>query len=145
MEAPARPISGSEYSPFDVGPERALDYILADLKRHALVVTSVGTAVVALEYEQRVVQHPALLESSDDAVAATVGIVKSALGEGFAANEIAVLTRVNSLLAPAELREEAERAGFVHVATADLTLPLPGTIRILSTSSSELDVYRGRP
>lgn len=28
--------------------------------------------------------------------------------------------------------------------TADLSLPLPGTIQVTATSSSELDVYRGR-
>ena len=30
------------------------------------------------------------------------------------------------------------------LATTDLSLPLPGTIQVRATSSSELDVYRGR-
>ncbi len=38
-----------------------------------------------------------------DAVAATVGIVRSALADGYAAGEMAVLTRVNSLLAPVQV------------------------------------------
>ena len=43
------------------------------------------------------------VDGSGDLVAATVGIVESALADGRAAAEIAVLTRVNSLLAPVQV------------------------------------------
>jgi DNA helicase II / ATP-dependent DNA helicase PcrA len=43
------------------------------------------------------------IDASGDAVAATVRIVTSAVAEGIAASDIAVLTRVNSLLAPVQV------------------------------------------
>jgi DNA helicase-2/ATP-dependent DNA helicase PcrA len=44
-----------------------------------------------------------VIDSADDAVESTVGIVSSALADGFAATDVAVLTRVNSLLAPVQV------------------------------------------
>jgi DNA helicase-2/ATP-dependent DNA helicase PcrA len=44
-----------------------------------------------------------VIDAGDDAVEATIGIVTSAVADGFAATEIAVLTRVNSLLAPVQV------------------------------------------
>ena len=44
-----------------------------------------------------------VVEDGDDAVAGTVGIVQSALTDGYGTGEIAVLTRVNSLLAPVQI------------------------------------------
>jgi DNA helicase II / ATP-dependent DNA helicase PcrA len=44
-----------------------------------------------------------VVESSADAVEATTSVVAAALADGFAAAEIAVLTRVNSLLAPVQV------------------------------------------
>jgi DNA helicase-2/ATP-dependent DNA helicase PcrA len=44
-----------------------------------------------------------VVEGGGDAVASTVGIVQSALSDGYEAGEVAVLTRVNSLLAPVQI------------------------------------------
>jgi DNA helicase II / ATP-dependent DNA helicase PcrA len=44
-----------------------------------------------------------VVESGVDAVAATTAVVIAAIADGFASNEIAVLTRVNSLLAPVQV------------------------------------------
>ncbi|MDP9465557.1 MAG: ATP-dependent helicase, partial [Actinomycetota bacterium] len=44
-----------------------------------------------------------VFEPGDDAVAVTVGIVAAAVAEGFEASDIAVLTRVNSLLVPVQV------------------------------------------
>jgi DNA helicase II / ATP-dependent DNA helicase PcrA len=44
-----------------------------------------------------------VVESSADAVAATTAVVAAAIADGFATSEIAVLTRVNSLLAPVQV------------------------------------------
>jgi DNA helicase-2/ATP-dependent DNA helicase PcrA len=43
------------------------------------------------------------IEHGDDSVAATVGIIAAAAADGFAPGDIAVLTRVNSLLAPVQV------------------------------------------
>ncbi|MGZ4790626.1 MAG: ATP-dependent helicase [Ilumatobacteraceae bacterium] len=47
--------------------------------------------------------HGMVIDSSDDAVAATVGMVEAAVADGFETGAIAVLTRVNSLLAPVQV------------------------------------------
>ncbi len=44
-----------------------------------------------------------VIDTSDDAVAATIGIVSAAIADGFEPAAIAVLTRVNSLLAPVQV------------------------------------------
>ncbi|MEO7370125.1 MAG: ATP-dependent DNA helicase UvrD2, partial [Ilumatobacteraceae bacterium] len=44
-----------------------------------------------------------VLEAAADPVATTVGVVAAAIAEGFAPSDIAVLTRVNSLLAPVQV------------------------------------------
>ena len=43
------------------------------------------------------------IDSGSDAVAVTIALVRSALADGCSPNEIAVLTRVNSLLAPVQV------------------------------------------
>ena len=50
-----------------------------------------------------------VVESGVDAVAATTAVVNTAIADGFATNEIAVLTRVNSLLAPVQVALGAAR------------------------------------
>jgi cyclopropane fatty-acyl-phospholipid synthase-like methyltransferase len=64
----------------------------------------------------RVLAPGGILVISDD--------VRTDQGDPRAARTLAQFARgwhVNSLLTPAELREQAAQAGFVHVATADLT------------------------
>ena len=125
----------------------------------ALLAPILGALVLVVIFGGRLalVRQSVQAAASDAARAASIARTAS-LAER-SAKQIAHQTMTNQGVKCASSSIDVDTSGFAQpvgepasttvtvvcsVATADLTLPLPGSTRVSATSSSELDVYRER-
>ncbi|MEA5118557.1 MAG: TadE/TadG family type IV pilus assembly protein [Propionicimonas sp.] len=125
----------------------------------ALLAPVLGLMVLAVIFAGRVaVARQAVQSATTDAVRAA-SLARTADDAKRSANRVADAALVNQDVECATTTLEVDTSGFrrppgtaatvtvtltCEVATADLSLPVPGTIRIEHSMSSPLDVYRGR-
>lgn len=125
----------------------------------ALLAPMLGSLVLVVIFGGRLALTRQTVQAAAADAARAASIARTAGEAERSAGQIAQSTLANQSVKCAASSVDVDTSGFAKpvgtaatitvtvscdVATADLTLPLPGTIRILSTSSSELDVYRGR-
>jgi Flp pilus assembly protein TadG len=125
----------------------------------ALLAPLLGTLVLIVIFGGRLALARQTVQAAAADAARAASIVRTAAVAERSATEIARGTLANQGVHCATTAIDVDTRGFDEpvgtaatvtvriacgVATADLSLPLPGTIEVSATSSSELDVFRGR-
>lgn len=125
----------------------------------ALLAPLLGTLVLVVIFGGRLALARQTVQAAAADASRAASIARNASDAERSANQIALGTMSNQGVRCATLSIDVDSRGFTKppgtqatttvaiscdVATADLTLPFPGTVRVSATSSSELDVYRGR-
>jgi len=125
----------------------------------ALLAPLLGTLVLIVIFGGRLALARQTVQAAAADAARAASIARTAAVAERSATEIAHGTLANQGVHCADTAIEVDTHGFdepvgtaatitvtitCSVATADLTLPVPGTIDVSATSSSELDVFRGR-
>lgn len=125
----------------------------------ALLAPLLGTLVLIVIFGGRLALARQTVQAAAADAARAASIARTARGAERSATEIAHGTLANQGVHCATTAIDVDTRGFstpvgtaatvtvritCGVATADLSLPLPGTVEVSATSSSELDVFRGR-
>ncbi len=125
----------------------------------ALLAPMLGTLVLIVIFGGRLALARQTVQAAAADAARAASIARTAGEAERSASQIARGTMSNQGVKCATSSIDVDTSGFgkpvgtaatttvtitCDLATADLTLPLPGTVRVSATSSSELDVYRGR-
>lgn len=124
-----------------------------------LLAPMLGALVLVVIFGGRLALARQTVQAAAADAARAASIARSAGEAERSATRIAQATMSNQGVACATTAIEVDTSGFrqpsgtsastsvtitCDVATADLSLPLPGTTRVSATSSSELDLFRGR-
>lgn len=124
-----------------------------------LLAPMLGALVLVVIFGGRLALARQTVQAAAADAARAASIARSADEAKRAATRIAEDTMSNQGVTCATSSVEVDTSGFQQppgtpattsvtiacdVATADLSLPLPGTTRVSATSSSELDVFRSR-
>lgn len=125
----------------------------------ALLAPMLGTLVLVVIFGGRLALARQTVQASAADAARAASIARTADEAKRSATRIAEATLTNQGVTCASMSIEVDADGFQQppgtradvtvdiacdVTTADLSLPLPGTVRVTATSSSELDSFRGR-
>ena len=125
----------------------------------ALLAPLLGALVLVVIFGGRLALARQTVQAAASDAARAASIARTPGDAERSARRIAHGTLTNQGVHCATTTIEVDTAGFnapvgtpaattvtisCDVATADLTLPLPGTTRVSATSTSALDVYRGR-
>jgi Flp pilus assembly protein TadG len=125
----------------------------------ALLVPLLGALALVVAFGGRLALARQIVDAAAADAARAASIERTADQAQHSATQIAHSTLANQGVTCATATVEVDTRGFNHppgtpaaitvtiecdVLTADLSLPIPGTVRVAATSSSELDVYRGR-
>lgn len=125
----------------------------------ALLAPMLGTLVLVVIFGGRLalVRHTVQAAAADAARAAS--IARTAAEAKRSATDIAHATLTNQGVRCADSAIEVDTSGFAQpvgtaatmtvtvtcqLATADLSVPIPGSVLVTASASSELDVFRGR-
>jgi len=124
-----------------------------------LLAPMLGALVLVVIFGGRLALARQTVQAAAADAARAASIARSADEAKRSATRIAEATMSNKGVTCATSSVEVDTSGFQQppgtpattsvtiacdVATADLSLPLPGTTRVSATSSSELDVFRSR-
>lgn len=125
----------------------------------ALLAPMLGALVLVVIFGGRLALARQTVQAAAADAARAASISRTADAAQHSANLIAQGTLTNQGVKCATSTVDIDTRGFIQppgtpasttvvitcdVATADLSLPLPGTVRVSATSSSELDLFRGR-
>jgi Flp pilus assembly protein TadG len=125
----------------------------------ALLAPLLGALVLVVVFGGRVALARQTVQAAAADSARAASIARTADAAERSATSIAEATLANQGVTCAESTVEVDTSGFrkspgtpaattvsitCELVTADLTLPIPGTIRLSASSSSALDTYRAR-
>lgn len=125
----------------------------------ALLAPLLGTLVLIVIFGGRLALARQTVQAAAADAARAASIARTAAVAERSATQIAAGTLANQGVHCATTEIQLDTRGFAKpvgtpatvtvaitcgIATADLSLPLPGTVEVSATSSSELDVFRGR-
>ncbi len=125
----------------------------------ALLAPLLGALFLVVVFGGRVALARQTVQTATADAARAASIERTADDAQRAATQIAHATLANQGITCATTTIDVDTRGFkllpgtpatitvtvsCDLVTADLSLPLPGTIRVSATNSSELDLYRGR-
>jgi len=125
----------------------------------ALLAPMLGTLVLVVIFGGRLALARQTVQASAADAARAASVARTADEAKRSATRFAEATLTNQGVTCASMSIEVDVDGFKQppgtpanvavdiscdVATADLSLPLPGTVRVTATSSSQLDSFRGR-
>lgn len=125
----------------------------------ALLAPILGALVLVVIFGGRLALARQTMQAAAADAARAASVARTADEAERSATKIAEATLSNQGVACATSSTEVDTSGFklapgtpattavtitCDLATADLSLPLPGTVRVSATSSSELDTFRAR-
>ncbi len=125
----------------------------------ALLAPILGSLVLIVIFGGRLALARQTVQAATADAARAASIARTASEAQHSANQIAQATLANQGVTCARAAVDVDTSGFAKpvgtpatltvtivcdLATADLSVPLQGTVQVSATSSSDLDLYRGR-